>query len=168
MTVLRVRAYYLEHAFADEAEIVSQAKNSLKDVEFDSFVGTGISGAVIIPILARAMNKNWMIVRKQSDNCHSYSKVEGELGASWIFVDDLIDSGQTRKRVKEMIRNLAIDAEHKTKYMGDYLYARQPDGEDPGFCRADPEPRDYADQLISNKFDPFGHLGLRLGRRNGS
>jgi hypothetical protein len=124
---------YIRAAFADPDDLVEKAKKALKDVDYDTMVGTGLSGSLVIPILARACGKYWAIVRKQ-DNAHTSHTFEGQIGRKWIFVDDLIDSGRTRRRVKEVIqdatenrvtwdyRGETVKNPYHTQYVGSYLY----------------------------------------------
>lgn len=85
---------YLAAAMGDPAELVYRAMKNLSDANFDTMVGRGLSGALVVPMLARAMNKWFAIVRK-GESCHSTSMLEGRLGDRWLFVDDLICSGST-------------------------------------------------------------------------
>lgn len=75
-------------------------------IKFDTLVGTGMSGALIVPNLARILKCNWFIVRKPSEKAHSSNIGEGTLGQRWLFVDDLIDMGETFNRVAEAIDDL--------------------------------------------------------------
>lgn len=106
-------------------------------VDFDTMIGTGLSGALTVPFLARAMGKHWAIVRKEKDvDNHSGNPIEGSIGERWIFVDDLISSGETRRRVLSVVAQTFSD----TKYVGDYLYQRH------HFSPAEPKPQVYFGQ----------------------
>src|SRR5689334_663398 len=92
-------------------------------VEFDTIVGTGLSGTLVVPFLAYFTNKHFLIIRKQDDrSTHSSTPGEGALGSRWLFVDDLIASGQTQKRVKEVVNSISAAGEFETEYVGMYLY----------------------------------------------
>lgn len=151
---LPIRSEYFDRAVDETAEIVREAKLRLKGVQFDTFVATGLSGAVIAPVLARAMRKKFLVLRKPDDlSTHSSSRAVGRLGRRWIFVDDFVSSGTTKKRVMGQIEDLLdlqaerggdYDAEwnwipnterFKTEYVGDYLYMRE-QGNRGGFCPA--------------------------------
>lgn len=95
---------YLDGAFGDPAALVYDAMTRIKGsgVEFDTMVGRGFSGALVVPLLARAMSKHFAIVRK-GEKCHSVNLLEGRLGSRWIFVDDLICSGDTFARTAEAV-----------------------------------------------------------------
>ncbi len=79
--------------------------NSLKDVDFDTIVVTGVSGLLFGPATAHAMGKRLVVVRKRNESSHSREKIEGELldGAKFIILDDLVDSGTTLINILEAI-----------------------------------------------------------------
>lgn len=93
-----VHAEYLDRIFNNLGQLVDQIANVLKDVEHDTIVGTGLSGTMVVPMLAWVTGKQFAIVRKGEPN-HSYIDVEGKIGHKWVFVDDLISTGDTLKRV---------------------------------------------------------------------
>lgn len=101
--VLTIRSSYMEGAFRPIGKQVARAREKLAGVDYDTMVGTGLSGALVIPALARNLHKRWAIVRKVGDNSHANTSFEGQLGRRWIFVDDFIQSGATRDRVLEVI-----------------------------------------------------------------
>ena len=114
--------YYMRHAFRPAQEQAEQFKEALKSrihkpPVFDTLIGTGLSGALVVPALANAMGLRWAIVRKD-DNSHSSSRIEGTIGERWLFVDDFISSGRTLDRTKQIVRR-ACPA---TAYAGFYLY----------------------------------------------
>jgi hypoxanthine phosphoribosyltransferase len=118
-------AYYLSDVEHDTDHVLAWATKTLREnhVRYDTLVGTGLSGALIVPLLARALHKNWAIVRKADDkSTHSGSRIEGTVGRRWVFVDDLIATGSTRHHVKDMIRDFAEYHDFKTTYVGDLLY----------------------------------------------
>lgn len=113
--------------------VVSRAiASGLDKHKFDTMVGTGLSGALVIPALAATLGRTWAIVRKQTDSHHSPYLIEGEIGKSWIFVDDLVSSGKTYFNVRKAVKSafagiyytngsgLAVD--HHTRYVGSWLY----------------------------------------------
>lgn len=119
---------YMDAALYDLRAVIDQAKDDLADVDFDTLVGTGFSGGVVIPALALALGKNFVLIRKESDDSHhGPGLMIGALGERWIFVDDFIASGATKRRVAEKV-NAGCDLwDHSTTYVGDYLYSN---GED--------------------------------------
>jgi hypothetical protein len=109
---------------------VRNAKRLLADVQFDTFVGTGMSGALAAPVLAYAMKKHCCLVRNRRDEARRSggSQVEGVLGERWIFVDDDIATGATRTYVKKAIKDWAClnqgsaSARHEAAFAGTFLY----------------------------------------------
>ena len=120
---------YLYAAFATPETMVKNAQEVLEKVEYDTMIGIGLSGTLVVPLIARAMGKNFAIVRKPNDSNHRERAVEGYVGESWIFVDDFVSSGATLERVKAEIKNLQAGQPYgwdafETKYIGTYQYAR--------------------------------------------
>lgn len=126
---------YLAQAFNGLDDIVKDAQEKLQGVDFDTFVGVGLSGALVVPYVARAMRKHWAIVRKDNDSSHAEARVEGSIGQRWIFLDDLIASGLTRRKVRQTLADLSKEnwdyetrkwvytsVGSQTEYVGDYLY----------------------------------------------
>lgn len=109
---------YTLEAFKDPADILEDFLNVTDGVEFDTLVGMGLSGALVIPTLARALDKNFFIVRKKGTKCHSRSIGEGHVGERWIFVDDFVDSGKTRRQVQKAMAK--VEESVKTTYVGTY------------------------------------------------
>jgi hypothetical protein len=134
-------AAYLRHASrSTTAEIVEHAKQALQGVDYDSLVGIGLSGALVVPIIGRALDKHWLVLRKDSESTHASSSLgEGTLGKRWVFVDDLVDSGETRDNVRQKVDSLlderAPRSRHgiafSTEYVGDYLYHARNYGDEP-------------------------------------
>lgn len=115
---------YLRCAFR-QTRTVRDARSVLSGAKYDLLVGTGMSGALVVPVLAYALRKRFAIVRKESDTQkqnHSDFKVEGQMrsGDRWLFVDDFISSGATYRRVYKAMQKLGagIALEH----IGMYLY----------------------------------------------
>jgi orotate phosphoribosyltransferase len=124
---ITLTADYLEDAF-DPDGVLARVKPLLADVQYDTLVGTGLSGSLVVPFLARALGKQYAIVRKSDHHSgdhvsqHSICPVEGTLGHRWVFVDDLICSGATRERVLDEVRRAALAREWSTVYVGTVLY----------------------------------------------
>jgi orotate phosphoribosyltransferase len=65
------------------------------DIQFDAIAARGLSGFLFAPIVAMALNKTLLMVRK-GERCHSGHTVEGDYGArNYIIIDDFISSGNT-------------------------------------------------------------------------
>lgn len=120
---------YFSRAFGNLDDIASKMLEKVESVEFDTMVGTGLSGTLVVPTLARAFGTYWAIVRKEHSP-HTSNLIEGEIGQKWLFVDDLICSGETRRRVKDVISGLKVRNPEdyydvhpiQTEYVGSYLY----------------------------------------------
>lgn len=109
---------YLVRAFDDIGGIVQKVKEIKWLFEVDTFVGRGLSGALVVPHVARACGKQWAIVRKNDDGSHSSSTIEGDIGNKWLFVDDLVCTGSTFKSTFDEIKLLAS----WSRCRGLYLY----------------------------------------------
>ncbi|GLE59572.1 hypothetical protein NJBCHELONAE_48850 [Mycobacteroides chelonae] len=115
----------------DPADLIATAREQfeLHGVECDTLVGTGLSGALVVPQMARELGKEWLIVRKPKEGTHSSRPVEGQLGQRWLFVDDGIQSGKTFRRVLDTIADLPETASYLwhrlgcTEFAGAYFYA---------------------------------------------
>lgn len=139
--MLRVRTGYFDVAFDDTQALIDNAARSLARVDFDTFVATGLSGTCVATLLGHALDKKVLIVRKEDDqSTHSSKRYAGNLGKRWVFLDDFVSSGATRRRVKAMVQALVErQSDHgyydtsgwrwvepngfTTEYVGDYTYA---------------------------------------------
>jgi hypoxanthine phosphoribosyltransferase len=92
------------------------------DVPYDTLVGTGLSGSLVVPRLADVLGCHWLVLRKETDVSHTLKQGEGTLGAGWLFVDDLIDSGRTYNRCRDVVAEIAKDYEWTTVHLGSFLY----------------------------------------------
>lgn len=139
---LQVRSNYFDIVMDDPQGVIERAREELADVDFDTFVVTGLSGASVASLLAYTLGKNYLILRKPDDtSTHSSRRAVGKIGKRWVFLDDFICSGDTRDRVMEQLAELLrtesvnaaghycpetdrwIDGEpHVSEYVGDYLY----------------------------------------------
>lgn len=114
---------YMDKALFSLPDVLETAQERLAGVDFDTLVGTGFSGGVVIPALALAMGKKFVLIRKETDDSHhGRGRLLGQLGEKWIFVDDFVSSGTTRKRVIEKVAKSAKVAAHQTQMVGEYMY----------------------------------------------
>jgi hypoxanthine phosphoribosyltransferase len=102
---------------------------AIADVEYDTLVGIGISGALVVPTLGHLLGKNFALIRKPGVHSHDTYEFVGSIGEKWLFIDDTIDSGNTLKTVQKQI-DKAINGYNRwneknetTQYVGYYLYA---------------------------------------------
>lgn len=119
----RFRTYYMDSALFDLPEVIATAKKRLADVDFDTLVGTGFSGGIVIPTLALQMDKKFVLIRKETDDSHhGAGELLGELGSRWIFVDDFVSSGRTRRRVISKIDDALWRERGESEMVGEYMY----------------------------------------------
>ncbi len=91
--------------------------------EFEGIVCTGLSGLLIAPMIAMELGKTLAVVRKRGDcgpdNNHSICGVETtiEMRQNWIFIDDIISTGNSVLRVRKEMVDLGYNPEVAT-----YLY----------------------------------------------
>lgn len=112
-TSITTRAGYMDEAFEpDLSTLVEKFIDTAGHLKFDTLIGTGLSGTLVVPHIARALGLKWAIVRKD-DGAHSSNPFEGELGQRWLFVDDFVSSGATLQRVQDKI--LAFVDKHNTQ-----------------------------------------------------
>lgn len=102
------------HAYLEPLSLkehINYAVSALRDYKFDTVAFRGMSGAIIGPSVAMALNKSMLLVRKPEDTTHSSLKVEGDWAARrYIIVDDFVESGGTRDAIKEAIAAVAPKA----------------------------------------------------------
>jgi adenine/guanine phosphoribosyltransferase-like PRPP-binding protein len=72
--------------------------------DFDSIACAGISGLIVVPQIAELLQKNIVIIRKDSDERYSEFVIEGVTPFKYIIVDDLICSGKTVRHIKNTIK----------------------------------------------------------------
>lgn len=124
------KTYYMDDALFRLEEVIETAKEALADVDFDTMVGTGFSGGIVIPSLALAMGKKFVLIRKDTDDSHHGSgRLLGDLGERWIFVDDFVASGRTRERVIRKVDEVTSTPGFKvaTEMVGQYMYVNYSD-----------------------------------------
>lgn len=122
----KFNTWYMDEAVFRLPKVIELAKEQLADVDFDTMAGTGFSGGIVIPSLALAMGKKFVLIRKENDDSHhGKGRLLGELGKRWIFVDDFTASGLTRKRVIEKIETAAQAEWTSTTLVGQYMYIDQ-------------------------------------------
>lgn len=119
----KFNTWYMDEALFNLAEVIEDAQKHLADVDFDTIVGIGFSGGIVIPSLALAMGKKFVLIRKETDDSHhGKGRLLGQLGARWIFVDDFVSSGRTRRRVIDKVEDAAEETCTNTEMVGQYMY----------------------------------------------
>lgn len=120
----KFKTWYMDAAVFNLREVIENAQAELTRVDFDTLVGTGFSGGIVIPSLALAMGKKFVLIRKETDDSHhGKGRLCGDLGSRWIFVDDFISSGRTRRRVIEKVSAAAQEEFIETRMVGQYMYS---------------------------------------------
>lgn len=116
-------ARHLQNGFYNRVENLDRAIAALEKVKFQTIVCTGLSGVIFASPLSIMMNKQLVVIRKESDTKHaSFNFIEkncdsGKVG-KYVIVDDLIDTGRTTERIKEIMAGRFENATH----VGTYLY----------------------------------------------
>ena len=103
-------------------DFIEKAREKLKDLDYDTMVGIGFSGVFAILKLAPALGKNYLALRKPTDNSHSQNFGEGILGEKWLFVDDVVSTGETKRTVQLKIQQICESYDVKTQCVGEYRY----------------------------------------------
>jgi phosphoribosylpyrophosphate synthetase len=81
------------------------------DLRGCTLVGTGLSGALLLCLIADKCGCACTIVRKKESQTHSKLTVEGEVDFDrFIILDDLIDSGNTVGQIQESLRSINPNA----------------------------------------------------------
>lgn len=130
----KFRTYYMDSAVFNLPDVIEHAKKALAEVDFDTLVGTGFSGSIVIPSIALALGKNFVLIRKETDDSHhGKGRLVGQLGQKWIFVDDFVSSGRTRQRVIDKIEEAVVTyrqlgyAVDEVELVGQYMYVNYDD-----------------------------------------
>jgi hypothetical protein len=135
-------ATYSSRMIDDPAGIAEELRLSAAEqgIEFDTIVGRGSSGMLIVPLVAQMLGKKWFIVRKDEEvqSSHDSScKWMGDLGNRWIFLDDFCSSGETFRKVRDGVKAAVKEATasfqswgypqgDSTGRLGWYTYTRPP------------------------------------------
>lgn len=78
------------------ASLVRELRIAAEGHRFDSLIGIGISGALVVPTVGRAMRKYWGLIRKDGVYSHANDEhLEGTIGGRFLIVDDFVGSGAT-------------------------------------------------------------------------
>jgi adenine/guanine phosphoribosyltransferase-like PRPP-binding protein len=121
---------YMETAF-DPASLVERAEANLKgaEIEFDCFVGIGLSGYLALPILSLHFNVPYLALRKEEDGSHSHQIAEGKLGRKYVLVDDFVQTGKTISNAIARLRDLSSRTTFDAECVGVFLYESGFNGE---------------------------------------
>jgi orotate phosphoribosyltransferase len=110
---MSIHSDYLENIFSNNKifrKTVSEVVKSLKQLNFDYLIGTGLSGTCVIPTVALRLNKPFAIVRK--DVSHGSFQIEGlpreEKKLSYLILDDFISTGATVDRIFTKMQDFIV------------------------------------------------------------
>ncbi len=115
-------ASYLRPPLKAPRTVVQKAVKALENVKYDVIVVRGISGLLFGSMLALRTGKKLAIVRKKTETAHSSNAMEGFVGGRYLFVDDLIDTGETYSATRKAFISACRDARKKFRFVGCYLY----------------------------------------------
>lgn len=118
----RQGADYLSDLLYEPDRVIRDAERNLAGVRFDSIVGTGLSGALAAPLLARRFRVPFAVIRKPGDHgMHSDSDIEGTIGSIWLMADDRLATGATCARVRHLVDQLRLPDGTAPQFAGLYL-----------------------------------------------
>lgn len=93
------------------ARMAKVARENLSSYDFDTIAFRGMSGALSAPVVATALGKSLVLVRKPGDSRHSCFNVEGDTAAKrYIVIDDSVSSGTTLATIIRAMREFAPNA----------------------------------------------------------
>lgn len=121
--MITAKSAYMKTALKPK-ELKLRAKEALKGVQFDTIVGTGLSGILPLYLLGEQFKVYTLAVRKPNDSSHAGSQLlEGTLGNRWLFLDDFISTGDTFIRTHRTVEKyLYFNNCNKAKCVGAFLY----------------------------------------------
>jgi orotate phosphoribosyltransferase-like protein len=93
--------------------VLAKCLDELASLDFDALAFSGMSGALVAPVLSHLMGKELIMVRiPGTPNCHSTLPVEGYSGSKrYVIVDDLVGGGRTCSRIIRGVKLFAPQAE---------------------------------------------------------
>ena len=128
-SIQHVGAWYMRKSISNHRKTVQKAVRVLAQhkKEFDVLVGTGVSGTLLLTTVAYLLKMRFIVVRKHDDRSgHSNTRIEGQLCGSdrCLFIDDFIDSGETKKQVLHVLQKEAEKYSIRPLpiYSAQYLY----------------------------------------------
>ena len=83
------------------------------NIIFESIAFRGMSWTLVAPTIAFRLKKNPVLIRKECDGSHSGRSIEAEGDiVDYIIIDDLIESGDTMKKIIEAMNGRGITPDH--------------------------------------------------------
>jgi orotate phosphoribosyltransferase-like protein len=90
----------------DIDKVIKATKAKFRRISYDCFIGSGLSGGIMAAHLAKALNKELLIVRKKGDNSHGCALEGYTKFKRGVIVDDFITTGATMDRIIESCDNI--------------------------------------------------------------
>jgi hypothetical protein len=123
---------YFDAAFDDADSLISKAEITLRglQIDFDSMVAIGLSGHLVLPLLARHFGVPFLALRKPGVESHdTYGGGRfgrGTIGRRYIIVDDFVCTGNTIRNVQQRIADAVqyCCIPFTPEYVGTYTYAK--------------------------------------------
>ena len=100
-------------------------KRAVKDIrpfskKFDAIAISGASGFLIGPSLADILGKKLIIVRKGGERPHGFVVEFSDICENYLIVDDIINTGNTIKRIIKTIKQQLNNKPDLYSYLSDY------------------------------------------------
>lgn len=103
--------------------IIKDLVTTFEPGEFNTIIGCGLSGSLVVPEVARRLDVFWAIVRKPGEHSHHSRHIAGKIGTKWIFLDDLIETGATLDHTIEVVEKEVSNWKgFSTEMVGKYCY----------------------------------------------
>lgn len=125
---IRLETKFTEIPVPEIAENLKYRLENSGDPEFDTIVGVGYSGALVLPELAKLLGKDYLVLRKPN-MANPFEVIfggkrygVGKLGEKWLFVDDFTSTGKTHDLAREMVSELSAEHDFHPQFMGSYYY----------------------------------------------
>jgi hypoxanthine phosphoribosyltransferase len=147
------------HKLVDET-IVKVRELKEKYPEIEALAACGHSGLMLVGAVSYALNMPQIAVRKSADTEHDCYLADGWMGCrGYLVVDDLINSGDTIRRIRNHIRDTSEYFDRKPKMVGVLLYmGYSPDNEKYDL-------KDYRDNSSENIKVFYVHENLKTKKR---
>lgn len=97
------------------------------NLKFDGIACTGYSGLLVAPTVAVKLKKPLALVRKLEPSHGEVVEWKEEV-TSYVIIDDLVETGNTIKRIKCQMSKEFSKYDNKVECVGVYFYQQDPDG----------------------------------------